>query len=296
MAKVRRKKRRLYALVKINGKLLAAAAAALVLCAAAAFTVNAVSAGTGVEIPVVMYHSVLKDEAYHGKYVISPNEFESDLKYLKKHGYTTILLKDLIAYTQGAKLPEKPILITFDDGYYNNYLYAFDIAKQYGCKFVISPIVRYTDLYTDAPDENAYYSHATWQELEEMVDSGLVEVQNHSYDLHKSKGGRLGVKKLPGETNQQYRTMLIEDLTKAQTEIEAHVGIKPIAFVYPFGAVSKSTPELVKEMGFSITLTCEEKVSRVTRDPQSLYGLGRYLRPSGGTSQEFFEKRMKLMP
>ena len=151
-----------------------------------------------------MYHSLLKDEARHGKYVISPAEFENDLQYLKKHGYTTILMSDLIAYTQGKELPEKPVLLTFDDGYYNNYLYAFELAKQYQCKFVISPIGYYADQYTDTPDENAYYSHATWEELQEMAESGLVEVQNHSYNLHKSDGSRLGVKKVSGETETQY--------------------------------------------------------------------------------------------
>lgn len=290
------RKKRLYALFKINVKALAAVLLCAALCAAAVITVNAVTAEEGVEIPVVMYHSVLKDEARHGKYVISPAEFESDLNYLKTHGYTTILMEDLIAYTQGGELPEKPVLLTFDDGYYNNYLYAFELAKQYQSKFVISPIGFYADQYTNTPDENAYYSHATWEELKEMADSGLVEVQNHSYNLHKSEGGRLGVKKVGGETEQQYETMLSEDLLKAQEEIGRHVGRTPTTFVYPFGALSKGTPEIVQKLGFSATLSCEEKTSRVTRDPESLYDLGRYLRVSGGTSRDFFEKRMKLAP
>ncbi len=129
-----------------------------------------------------------------------------------------------------------------------------------------------------------------------MADSGLVEVQNHTYNLHKSGGGRVGVKQLPGETDRQYEAMLTQDLTRAQEEIEARVGARPTAFAYPFGAVSRTTPELVKNMGFSATLTCEEKISRVTRNPDSLYGLGRYLRVSGISSQTFFETRMKLKP
>ena len=234
----------MYALVKINLKVAAAVLVSLALCCAAVITVSAVTSEEGVEIPIVMYHSLLKDEARHGKYVISPAEFENDLQYLKKHGYTTILMSDLIAYTQGKELPEKPVLLTFDDGYYNNYLYAFELAKQYQCKFVISPIGYYADQYTDTPDENAYYSHATWEELQEMAESGLVEVQNHSYNLHKSDGSRLGVKKVSGETETQYESMLSQDLLTAQEKIEQHVGMRPTTFVYPFGAVSKGTPEL----------------------------------------------------
>ena len=144
-----KKRKRMYALVKINLKVAAAVLVSLALCCAAVITVSAVTSEEGVEIPIVMYHSLLKDEARHGKYVISPAEFENDLQYLKKHGYTTILMSDLIAYTQGKELPGKPVLLTFDDGYYNNYLYAFELAKQYQCKFVISPIGYYADQYTD---------------------------------------------------------------------------------------------------------------------------------------------------
>lgn len=284
-----------YALVRVNVKALMGAALCAVLCAAAVITVRAATVEEGVEIPVVMYHSVLKDESRHGKYVISPAEFENDLLYLKKHGYTTVLMKDLIAYTQGGELPEKPVLLTFDDGYYNNYLYAFEIAKQYQCKFVISPIGYFSEFYTESGEKNGYYTHCTWEQLKEMADSGLVEVQNHSYHLHDTKG-RIGVKKLPGESEKQYETMLSEDLLAAQKEIEEHVGVRPTTFVYPFGALSKTTPDIVKSLGFSATLICEEKISRITRDPRSLYGLGRYLRVSGGTSQSFFEKKMKLAP
>ena len=80
----------------------------------------------GVRVPVIMYHAVMDDASRLGKYVISPEELESDFKWLSENGYTAILSEDLINYTEnGAALPEKPILLTFDDGYYNNYLYAY---------------------------------------------------------------------------------------------------------------------------------------------------------------------------
>lgn len=283
----------IYALFRVNLR-----AFCLGLLAAAAITVavtaSAMGAKEGVELPVVMYHSVLKDEARHGEYVISPAEFENDLLYLKEHGYTTILIEDLIAYTQGGSLPDKPVLLTFDDGYYNNYLYAFEIAKMYRCKFVISPIGRYADAYSETGEENAYYSHATWDRLREMVDSGLVEVQNHSYDLHESRAGALGAKQRPGESDSAYQSRLSADLNRAQAAIREHVGKAPTAFAYPFGAISDNTLGIVKGLGFSATLTCREKMPTVTRDPESLYGLGRFLRPSGISSQEFFEGKMGL--
>lgn len=282
---------KLYGSVKINWKGLLAAAAFTAASFAAFFTVSAAVTEESVKIPIVMYHSVLKDESRHGKYVISPAEFETDVVWLKQHGYTTILVSDLIAYTKGAPLPEKPVLLTFDDGYYNNYLYAFEIAKKHRAKFVISPIGYYSDYYTETGETNGYYTHCLWSHLREMTDSGLVEVQNHSYNLHK---GGVGIKKRGGETAQQYRARLSEDLNQAQQRIETETGALPTTLVYPFGAVSRETPKIVKELGFACTLTCEEHVSAVSRDPESLYGLGRYLRVSGGSSQTFFEKKMGL--
>lgn len=289
-------KGRIFALIRLDVRALALGLLIAVLGAAAVFTASAMTEKDGVEIPIVMYHSVLKDEKYHGRYVISPSELENDILYLKKHGYTTILMEDLINYTKGGELPEKPVLLTFDDGYYNNYLYAFELAKRYRVKFVISPIGRYADLYSGTDEANAYYSHATWEHLREMADSGLVEVQNHSYDMHEERNGALGVKQRPGETDTAYRQRLTADLEKAQESFRANLGIEPSTFVYPFGAMSKSTPEIVKELGFSATLTCRERISTVTRDPESLYGLGRFLRVSGVSSKEFFENRMKLSP
>lgn len=282
-----------YRVIKIRRRAFWGAAVFVAAFFATLFTVSAATAPKGVKIPIVMYHAVLEDERRHGSYVISPAELENDMIWLSRHGYTTVLLSDIIAYEKGEKeLPEKPVVLTFDDGYYNNYLYAFPLAKAHKAKFVLSPIVHYTDLYTETGEHNAYYSHVTWEQLKEMADSGLVEVQNHSFDLHQEG---LGVKKRRGETVAQYEQRLREDLGQAQREIEEHVGTAPNTLVYPFGAVSRETPEIAKKLGFACTLSCEEKISQVEPgNPDSLFDLGRYLRPSGISPEEFFTKKMKL--
>ena len=76
-----------------------------------------------VKVPILMYHSILRSTNTHGDYIITESAFESDLKYLKDNGYTTIVMQDLIDFVcNGKKLPEKPVVLTFDDGYSNNYL------------------------------------------------------------------------------------------------------------------------------------------------------------------------------
>lgn len=244
-----------------------------------------------VELPIIMYHGLLKEKKRLGRYVVSPAEFESDLRYLKENGYTTIVIQDLLDYVHGTgELPEKPIMLTFDDGYYNNYLYAFPLLKQYDSKIVLSPIGRYTEEYSRVEDNHANYSHVTWPQLREMIDSGLVEVQNHTYNLHASSGGRKGSKKKVTESLAEYRSFLQADVLKLQQRMQEETGYSPTAFVYPFGAVSPEALPILKEMGFQATLGCTEKVNKISADPDSLYELGRFLRPSGPSSEAFFKK------
>ena len=70
-----------------------------------------------------------------------------DIKYILSKGYEPIFIEDLINHLDGKyNLPKKPIMITIDDGYYNNYLYAFPIIKKYNVKTIISLICKYSQL------------------------------------------------------------------------------------------------------------------------------------------------------
>lgn len=245
----------------------------------------------GVELPIVMYHSMLKDTKLQGQFVIDPAKFEEDLKYLKDNGYTTITASDLIDYVYNNKeLPKKPIMLTFDDGYYNNYLYAYPLLKKYKCKAVISPIVYYSDLYsksTDAPSPS--YSHCTWKQLKEMQNSGCVEIQNHSYNMH-SQNGRLGIKQKNGESSEEYKEVITQDISKAQNRFKEKLEYTPQAFVYPFGALSDSSEEAIKALSFKASFTCEEKINIIAKDKNSLYLLGRFIRTNKMTTKELFNK------
>ena len=124
-------------------------------------------------LPVLMYHHMVPDGQDCNDMTVTPGKFRSDLDAILAKGYTPVLPRELAA---GDALPEKPILITFDDGYRSNYDLVYPILREYGVKACISIIVLMPDLPTD--------NFCTWNQLREMTASGLVEIGSHSYRLH----------------------------------------------------------------------------------------------------------------
>lgn len=195
-----------------------------VFCPFAAYAAGETDAAADpVLLPIIMYHEVKPDKS--GKDAIQPWEFETDLKWLANNGYTTIVMADLIAYVRdGTPLPEKPIILSFDDGYYNNYVYVLPLLQQYSARIVLSLLGRNTDDFTEWPSKSIDYAHVTWSQLNEMLDTGLVEVQNHSYDLHAYTSERHGCMQNRGESDAAYTQLLRADLQRLQDELAEHTG------------------------------------------------------------------------
>lgn len=248
-----------------------------------------------VALPILMYHSVCSEAGKAAKFIVPEQDLRADFEYIKNNGYTTVGSAELIDFAEkGTPLPEKPIMITFDDGYYNNYKIAFPLLKEYNLKAVISIIGRYTDLYSENNEENVNYSHITWDEAREMIDSGLVEIQNHSYNSHTTGEGRNGIKKKKGESETAYAEYIYSDIGKLQNEIKDHLGYTPQLFAYPFGSVCDASYAPLKQLGFKVTLSCEEKVNYIKPgDTDVLYMLGRYLRPHSKSAAKILDKAMK---
>ena len=249
----------------------------------------------GISLPIIMYHSVLKDTVRSGKYVITPNQLEADFKYIKEKGYNTITMNDLIKYVEdeNASLPEKPIIITFDDGYYNNFTYVLPLLEKYEMRAVISIVGEYTDNYSKTDEANANYSYLRWKDIKQMMETGLVEFQNHTYNLHSNKNGKRGTKKKVSQTQEQYEKYLSEDILKLQKEFEENTNFVPNTFTYPFGAISKESIDIIKNMGFKASLSCEEGINYINKDKERLFLLKRNNRPSRISSEKFFSKLLK---
>ena len=244
-------------------------------------------------LPVVMYHQITKNSARAGKYCITLSELENDLAYLKEKGYNTITVGQLIDHVYDAQpLPEKPVIITFDDGYETVYSYLLPLLEKYDMCAVASVVGAYADLFTQLDDHTLSYSYMNWQEISELACGDRIEIQSHSYDLHKlNNSGRNGAKTVSGESGHEYSAFLNYDLGKMQSLTEEKTGYRPKAFTYPYGCYSKESKDILKSMGFEAALVCEERVNYIdTENTDWMYRIGRFNRPHGISSAEFFTK------
>jgi len=229
------------------------------------------------EVPIIMYHLVTKNPKYIGKFGISPDELEADLVFLKENGYTTILMDDLIRFVEKRRpLPDKPIVLTFDDGRFSDQMYLFPLLERLKMKAVLSIIGVDTDENSDTGSFKK--PHMGWEQIIELSKSNLIEFQNHSYDLH----GDIGSGKRKGESMEKYQARLKADLAKNQALIKEHTGSVPTTFTYPLGIVSKGSREVLDELGFKASLSCTEGMNILTQgDSEGLFLLKRANRVSG---------------
>lgn len=244
----------------------------------------------GILLNIIMYHSV-SNEANIGEYVVSTQAFEQDLLWLKENGYESVLPSDLVDYVQGdKKLSQKSVMLTFDDGCYNNLSDVLPLLEKYNYSAVVSIVGEYTDINAEKDPHVSAYSYLTWGDVKKLIDSKRIEIGNHTYALHKS-GERLGIEKLEYETEDDYSQMLCKDLSQLQNEMLKNTGTLPICFAYPFGSVSKESLPVMRKLGFAVTLGCEEKPNMVkTGDYDGLYLLGRYNRSGYASTQAFMQR------
>ena len=241
-------------------------------------------------VPILMYHSVCNNQRVHTDYRISPEMFENDLAYLQKNGYTAVFVADLIAYVyEGYPLPEKPVVLTLDDGYLNNYTEVLPLLEKYDMKATVSVVGEFSNAFSESPDRNPLYAYLTWEDIRALDASGRVEIGNHTYAMHEI-GTRRGCMKLQNESEEKYDKALTEDLTKLQDALTQQSGLTPIVFTYPYGFISEESLPVIRKLGFLAALTCYERINYITGEPEQLYRLGRFNRTAGVPTEVFMQK------
>ena len=139
-----------------------------------------------VRLPIVMYHHLSPKAKLWNDYVLPVEQFGNDLKYLKERGYESVTLTQLLAWYDGeASLPEKPFMITFDDGFESTDIYARPILEKYEFTAIVAVIGSAADLFSENDDHTPDYSHLNWETVRSLAQTGVFEFQCHSFNMHK---------------------------------------------------------------------------------------------------------------
>ncbi len=241
-------------------------------------------------LPVVLYHHIEEGADGSNDMVVAPETFEEHIKALAENGYTAVTLKDVLAYIEeGRELPEKPVLITFDDGYMSNYNYAFPILQRYNMKGVIFAVgsTYGLDTYKGNTDIKIY-PHFGEKERLEMEASGVIEVESHTYDLHQNAAYESGeayenALKLSGESDEKYAERVKADYLKW----EETVGKQITALAYPHGKSDLFSQAVLNEMGVKLTFSTNPKVDTLVKGLSSSgYHIGRFNITEGMSAEE----------
>jgi len=183
-------------------------------------------------VPILMYHYISAPPAdadvYRRDLSVAPERFESHLKYLREAGYQTVTLDDLLyALTQGRTLPAKAVILTFDDGYEDNYTNAFPLLQRYG-------MVGHFFIITDFVNQGRP-GYMSWPQIEEMAAAGQ-RFGSHSRDHPDLKGKPLDY--------------LVWQALGGKESIEEHLGDHPRWISYPSGSYDEQVIAVYRSAGY----------------------------------------------
>ena len=234
------------------------------------------------QVPILMYHHLSEDVT--NSEMVSPEQFEAQIRALSEAGYTGVSFDELQAYVlRSEPLPEKPVVITFDDGYRSNYTLAYPILQKYGMKATIFAVgVSFgTDHYKDT--DYAITPHFGAAEAAEMTASGLISIQSHTYDMHQwppyetGSAVRENILQLSGESEEAYVQALTEDFTRSRALLEDATGRPVDVLAYPAGQYSTLAQVTLQSLGVHVTLSTNPGVNTVVKGlPQTLYAMLRF--------------------
>lgn len=185
-------------------------------------------------VSVLMYH-MIGDEQGNAAIMTEAN-LRIQMNYLRDHGYHPITMQELYDYvTKGAPLPEKPVCITFDDGYLDSYTIVYPMMKEYGFPWTLF-------LITD--DVGKPYNRMTWDQLREMANSHTVTIASHT----------LSHPKLHNLATRAEKEKEIVDANKA---LKYQLGIDNVWLAYPYGDYDDEVIDICKKAGIKMAVTTD---------------------------------------
>ena len=194
------------------------------------------------KIPVLCYHNLATAEEKANfesekDWTIDVQNFEEQLKYLKKHNYKTLTMKEIYEWKQGKiELPHKSVLITFDDGFLSNYQYAFKLLKDYNMNATVFVVGNFIDNSTQNDWDGNIKTYMTKDIINNLENEyPNIEIYSHSYNLHYQ-----------GAINQDINS-LVDDI-KSFDNFYKDTDV----FCYPFGQYNNNIENALKTSGYKL--------------------------------------------
>ena len=238
----------------------------------------AVIAAAPSKLTILSYHEIAEgNDALIPAYTVTPTMFVRQLDWLKNNGYHFVGLNEVLADYAGRKaLPDKAVLITFDDGYQSMYEHAFPILKLFKAPAVVALVGSWMDV---SPGGKVNFDGRSiprsdllsWEQIREMQKSGLVEVASHSYALHEGIVSNPQGNLQPAATARKwiaasgryedeasFEKRVREDLLRNNELLKKELGKAPRVIVWPYGRYSIETRRIAASLGMPIGLTLDD--------------------------------------
>jgi biofilm PGA synthesis lipoprotein PgaB len=246
------------------------------------------------KLTILSYHEIAEgNDALVPMYTVTPTNFVRQMDWLKNNGYHFVGMNEVLADNAGRKpLPDKAVLITFDDGYRSVYVHAFPILKLFNAPAVVALVGKWMEV----PESGKvnFDGHSiprtdllSWEQIREMTKSGLIEVASHTYGMHEgivsnpqgnlqpaATARRWIAEEKRYEDEANYDRRVRADLLRNNELLKKHLGKGPRIIVWPYGRYNIETRHIAAELGMPIGLTLDDG-GNTANTP--LYGLRRSL-------------------
>jgi poly-beta-1,6-N-acetyl-D-glucosamine N-deacetylase len=236
------------------------------------------SAADATAVRVLCYHDVVDDiYARPDAYSVELTQLVAQFSWMRENGYVPVSLNDVLAAREGKKtLPDKPVLLTFDDGYASFYEKVYPLLREFNYPAVLALVGEWMEVAQDGKvaydgDMLPRKTFLSWEQVRKMTRSGLVEVASHSYALHQGILGNPQGNTQPAttthlydsqaqryESDEAYASRLRSDLTRNSALIEKQVGVRPRIMVWPYGRYNKVAAQIAESLGMPLSMTLED--------------------------------------
>lgn len=207
-------------------------------------------------VPILTYHRFTAGKYKGERLELSGADFDKQLTYLEDHGYRVITMKQLGAYlASSAPIPRRAVVITIDDGYRNAYTVAYPVLKKHAMPATIY-------VYSDFVGAGAAL---TWDEMREMLASGLIDIQPHS-KTHSNMSEKTG-----REDEAAYKKRVETELSVPAKIFEQKLGVRAYTFAYPYGAVTSYVADRARAEGYETGVTVLRGANPPFSDPMLLH-------------------------